>query len=158
MSSVMAGDAAARLPRTWRPFGARIVATVLGLMLVLVCVVTWLAWGPSIRASFTPLQRVTLILVGLLGFICWFALVRSRVSATEERLVVVNGYRKRVFEWSQVVGVTLRRGAPWASMDLSDGTTISVLAIQGSDGRRATDAVRSLRTLVARQTGPVPND
>ena len=37
---------------------------------------------------------------------------------------------------------TLPPGAPWATLDLSDGTTVSAMGIQGSDGARARRAVR----------------
>jgi hypothetical protein len=136
------------LPHTWRPYGARIAGGVLGGMLLLLVVVTWLALGDDIRSRFTLFQRTTLLGMGLLGFVAWYALMRSRVSADDDGVTVVNGYRRRVFEWSQVIGVNLRRGAPWAGMDLSDGTSISMLAIQGSDGQRAIRAVRQLRRLV----------
>ncbi|MGN6781845.1 MAG: PH domain-containing protein [Marmoricola sp.] len=136
------------LPRTWRPFGARLAGTLFGAMLVAVVVAVWIAFGADVRAQFTAFQRVTLVFLGLLAFGTWFALMRSRVTASEEGVTVVNGYRRRDYEWAQVLGVTLRRGAPWAAIDLSDGTTVSVLAIQGSDGGRATRAVRELRALV----------
>ena len=137
------------LPHTWRPYGARIAGGVLGALLLLLVVVTWLALGDDIRGRFTLFQRTTLVGMGLLGFVAWYALMRSRVSADDHGVTVVNGYRRRDFEWSQVVGVNLRRGAPWAGMDLSDGTSIPVMGIQGSDGQRAVRAVRQLRRLVA---------
>ena len=146
------------LPHTWRPFGARIVGTVLGLMLLALVVAVWIAWGADVRSRFTLFQRSTLIAMGLLGFAVWFALMRSRVTADEHGVTVVNGYRRRVFEWSQVVAINLRRGAPWAGMDLSDGTSISMLGIQGSDGDRAVRAVRELRRLVADNTRTDRND
>ena len=51
------------------------------------------------------------------------ALSRSRVTAEPERIVVVNGFRRRVFDRHAVVAVHLGRGAPWATLDLDDGTT-----------------------------------
>jgi hypothetical protein len=87
-----------------------------------------------------------------LGLAAWHALVRTRVSADERGLTVVNGYRRHEYEWSQVVGVNLRRGAPWAGLDLSDGTSASMVGIQGSDGERAVRAVRELRALVDANT------
>jgi hypothetical protein len=137
------------LPRTWRPFGARIAGVVLGAMLLVLVVAVWVAWGPEVRARFTLFQRSTLVGFGLIAFGCWFALMRSRVTADVRGVTVVNGYRRRAFEWSEVIAVNLRRGAPWAGMDLSDGTSISMVAIQGSDGERAIRAVRELRGLVA---------
>ena len=137
------------LPHTWRPFGARIAATVGGICLVVVCGFAWFGLGADIRAQFTPFQKLTMVGLFALGFTAWFALVRSRVVAEDDRLVVVNGYRKHVYEWAEIVAVNLLRGAPWATLDLSDGTTMSALAIQGSDGDRARLAVRQLRSLIS---------
>ena len=146
------------LPHTWRPFGARIAGTVLGGMLLVLAITVWIAWGADVRARFTVFQRSTLVFLGLLAFACWYALVRSRVTAAEHGVTVVNGYRRREFEWSQVVSINLRRGAPWAGLDLSDGTSISMVAIQGSDGDRAIRAVRELRRLVAEHSRTDRND
>jgi hypothetical protein len=137
------------LPHTWRPFGARVAGVLLGGMLLVLVVAVWVAWGADVRARFTFFQRSTLVGFGLIAFGCWFALMRSRVTADAHGVTVVNGYRRRAFEWSEVIGVNLRRGAPWAGMDLSDGTSISMVAIQGSDGERAIRAVRELRRLIA---------
>ncbi len=90
----------------------------------------------------------------LLGFACLHALARSRVEARPEGLVVVNGYRRHDFEWAQVVAVRLGQGAPWVTLDLADGTTVSAMGIQGSDGARAKQAVRDLRALVDRPDPP----
>ena len=137
------------LPHSWRPLGALIVASALGLMLLALLIAVWIGLGDSVRSQFTPFQRITLVVLGLGFFACYHALVRSRVVAREEGLTVVNGYRKRAFEWSQVIAVQLRRGAPWATLDLSDGTSISLIGIQGSDGDRARRAVREIRATLA---------
>lgn len=136
------------LPHTWRPFGARIAASVCGAGLVVVCLVAWFAFPAEIRAQFTPFQKLTMVFMFGLAFAAWFALIRSRVVADDTHLVVVNGYRTHVYEWAEVVSINLLRGAPWATLDLADGTTISALAIQGSDGDRARHAVRQLRKLI----------
>lgn len=139
---------APQLPHTWRPFGARIAGCVFGGALIAVCVAFWVLIGAENRARFTPFQIGTIVFVGLLAAAAWLALMRSKVTADDQGLVVVNGYRRRRLEWAQVVGVGLRRGAPWAHVDVSDGTTISMCGIQGSDGPRAVAAVRELRVLV----------
>ena len=90
--------------------------------------------------------------IGLLLFAAYNSLMRSKIIATEGGLVVVNGYRRRTYEWSQLIGISLRRGAPWGTLDLSDGTTISLIAIQGSDGARARRAVREIRAAIAANT------
>ncbi len=140
------------LPHTWRPFGVRLAIWVFGGMLLVLVVAVWIGLGPEVRGQFTYFQRGTLVLMGILLFLTYNSLVRSKVIATEEGLTVVNGYRKRHFEWSQVIAVQLRRGAPWGSLDLSDGTTISLIGVQGSDGDRARRAVREIRATVAAHT------
>ena len=145
-------DKAVTLPHTWRPFGARLMGTVLGAMLLALVITVWIALGAETRAKFTGFQLGTLVFLGLVALGVWFALMRSRVSADERGVTVVNGFRRRDFTWSQLIGVNLRRGAPWAGLDLSDGTSISALAIQGSDGDRARRAVADLRRLIAENT------
>lgn len=143
------------LPHTWRPFGARMMASMVGVALLALTIAVWIAFGEDVRSRFNFLQRATLVLFGLMAFSVWLALMRSRVTADATGVTVVNGYRTRVYEWSQIVAVNLRRGAPWAGIDLSDGTSISAIGIQGSDGERARNAVRQLRRLVAENTpGP----
>ncbi|MCW2849991.1 MAG: hypothetical protein JWR90_3965 [Marmoricola sp.] len=144
--------AAPALPHTWRPFGVRIAIWVLGTMLLALFVAVWIAIGDDSRAEFTPFQRGTLVFMGLLLFGSWYGLVRSCVRATEQGLTVVNGYRTRSYEWSQVIAVSLRRGAPWGTLDLSDGTTVSLIGVQGSDGDRARKAVREIRATIAAHT------
>src|SRR5690348_15102991 len=138
------------LPHTWRPFGARVAGIMFGGALLFVCVFAWFSFDAQTRATFTFFQRSTLVFIGLLGFAAWYALVRSRVVATEQGLVVVNGYRRREYEWAEIVAVHLPPGAPWMTLDLNDGSTASALGIQGSDGARARTAVRQLRTLLNR--------
>jgi PH (Pleckstrin Homology) domain-containing protein len=140
------------LPHTWRPFGVRIASTVLGGGLLVVCALAWIGFDDETQARFTTFQRLTLFALGLLVFAVWFALVRSRVVAQPDRLVVVNGYRRREYDWAQVVAVHLPPGAPWVTIDLADGSTVAAMGIQGSDGARAKQAVRELRATVEQQT------
>lgn len=139
------------LPRTWRPFGVRLAGIVLGAGLVAVCAFTWIGFDADTRAKFTMFERLTMLAMGLLAFAIWYALVRSRVVAQEQHLVVVNGYRRHEFDYAQVVAVRLPPGAPWATLDLADGTTVSAMGIQGSDGDRARRAVREVRTVAEQQ-------
>ena len=67
---------------------------------------------------------------------------------------MVNGFQTRHLEWEEVLGIHLPEGAPWATLDLADGTTISAMAFQGSDGRGARDGVRQLRALIDRGSAP----
>src|SRR5690606_21663987 len=104
----------------------------------------------SIRDKFTPFQFATMAVLGLGILAGGHALGRARVDATVEGLVVVNGYRKHVLAWESITKVSLPSGAPWARVTLVDGTQVSLTALQSTDGNRATDAVREIRTLLAR--------
>jgi hypothetical protein len=141
------------LPRTFRPFGVRVAAGVFGTLLAATAVVMWFAFPPHIRAQFTTFQILTIFALAALFYGAGYALARSRVVARADGLLVVNGYRRRRFDWNQVLAVTLRAGSPWAVLDLSDGTTCAVMGIQGSDGARARAQVRELRALVERMSG-----
>jgi hypothetical protein len=138
------------LPHTWRPFGARIAVIFFGAMLVVICAFAWFGFDPEIRAKFTLFQRSTIVFIGLLYAVAGYAIARSRVVASESGLLVVNGYKRHDYEWAEVISIHLPPGAPWATIDLADGTTASLLAIQGSDGNRARHAVRALRTIIDR--------
>ena len=142
------------LPITWRPLGPRIAGAVAGGTLIFITTMLWIGFDQETRDAVTPFQRGTVAAMGLLGFACLFALIRSRVEAHDDRLVVVNGYRRHEYEWAQVVAVQLNPGAPWVVLDLADGTAASAMGIQGSDGVRAKQAVRVLRLLVDRANSP----
>lgn len=142
------------LPVTWRPLGPRIAGAAAGGALVVITAFLWFGFDEETRASVTPFQRGTVGAMGLLGFACLHALIRSRVQASEDRLVVVNGYRRHEYEWAEVVAVHLAPGAPWVTLDLADGSTASAMGIQGSDGVRARTAFRQLRALVDRADPP----
>lgn len=136
------------LPHTWRPLGPRIAGIVGGFVLLALFLVAYFTFDDATQDKFTPFQIGTLALLWLLGGAAMNALVRSRVVAERDRLVVVNGYRRRDLDWAEVVAVRLPPGAPWVTLDLADGDTMPAMGIQGSDGQRATRAVRQLRALV----------
>ncbi|MGI8645404.1 MAG: PH domain-containing protein [Nocardioides sp.] len=136
------------LPHTWRPLGVRLAAIIFGGGLLVVCAMAWIGFDQEIRDAFTFPQKLTLLAFALMVVAALLALSRSRVTADAERIVVVNGFRHRDLDRHQVVAVSLPRGAPWATLDLDDGTSVPAMGIQGSDGDRAVQAVRELRTVL----------
>jgi len=138
------------LPRTWRPLGVRLAVVFFGGLLAVVCVAGWVAVGSDVRGRVTPYQEVTLVLIAALGLAIAWALYRCRVTADSQGLEVVNGYRTHHYEWAEVLAVHMPPGAPFPTLDLADGTSRPTMGIQASDGDRARQAVRELRTLVAR--------
>jgi len=138
------------LPHTWRPLGVRLAVVFFGGLLAVVCVAGWVAVGSDVRARVTPYQEVTLLLFAAAGLAVAWGLYRCRVTASSRGLEVVNGFRVHHYEWAEVLAVHMPPGAPWPTLDLADGTSRPAFGIQSADGDRARQAVRELRTVLAR--------
>lgn len=136
------------LPRTWRPLGPRLAAIFFAVVLVGAFGAMWVTFPQETKDAISPLQRGTVVLFVVVGVALLWALARSRVTATEEGLTVVNGYKSRAYEWAEVVAVRMPPGAPWPTADLADGTTTSLLGIHSSDGSRARVAVTEINRLL----------
>ena len=139
-----------RLPAAfYRPFRPRrgpAVAIALGVIVTAGFVFLLLTirdldrWGLGDRAG-----TAVLLLAGL-----WFLYRQASVVARvdERGIEVHNLVERRRLEWAQIISVRFGQGRPWARLDLSDGTTVAVMAIQASDGRRGQDEAVRLATLV----------
>jgi hypothetical protein len=138
------------LPHTWRPLGVRLAVLFFGGLLAVVCIAGWVAVGSDVRARVTPYQEVTLVLIAVLAGVVAWALYRCRVTADTRGLEVVNGFHTHHYEWAEVLAVHMPPGAPFPTLDLADGTSRPTMGIQASDGDRARQAVRDLRTLLAK--------
>lgn len=129
---------------TWRPRRVRTISYALALVVVTGMVVLAAAmpstWGLGDRIGFVV---IGLIVAGILHI-----LARSRVTADDRGLVLVNGLRTHEFEWAEVLGVSMTVGAPWPTLDLADGSTVPAMGIQASDGDRAHRAVADLLALI----------
>jgi hypothetical protein len=134
-----------RLPTVWRPVLTRVV--LLGLaVLSLVFFCTIAALGPD---DWHRHDRVGIAVCGLLFALVLGVLARPAARADPQVLTVVNFIRSRRLDWAEILGVNLRRGDPWVLLDLSDGSTLAVVAIQpGSGLRQAVQAARELRACV----------
>ncbi|GAA1911259.1 PH domain-containing protein [Nocardioides marmoribigeumensis] len=145
------------LPVTFRPLGVRIAAVAFGVMLFGVGAAIWISFPPHVREAFTVFQRLTVLGMGAGVLVVGHALARCRVDADAEGLNVVNGYRTHRLQWPQVLAVRMLPGNPWVTFDLADGTTLSALGVQGSDGARAQRQVRALRALIAQHDAREPD-
>lgn len=137
------------LPHRWRPFGARLAAFVGAVVLTAAVAFFWLMLSDEVQAKFTFFQRLTLLGVLAAALIGLNAIFRTSALADESGLTVTNGYKVRRYEWAEVLHVSLSPHRPWALLDLSDGGTVSVMAIQVSDGQRAKKAARELAVVIA---------
>jgi hypothetical protein len=93
-------------------------------------------------------DRVTVVVTGALIAGVLLLLARPKAVADPAGLTVVNLTVKRRLAWPEVVRVNLRNGDAWVHLDLSDGTTLAVMAIQpGIAKERALRDARRLRDL-----------
>lgn len=117
-------------------------------MLAVVVVITMSVLAVVIASPFTLADRVGFVLIGLAIAGLLHQLGRCRVSADDAGVTLVNPFRTRRLAWAEVLGVTMADGEPWPTLDLADGSTVSAMGIQRSDGPRARRALAELRALV----------
>jgi Bacterial PH domain len=130
--------------RRGRLVGWVAAAGVSGAMLVTAVILPWS--GPGGVGWYDRVGFLALAI--LLGWgLSRFALVGADPSETG--LVVRNILLTRRLEWAEVLGIRYGTGDPWVSLDLSDGDTLAVMAIQRADGERATAEAGRLATLIA---------
>lgn len=137
------------LHRPFAPRLARWVAWAVGAAVVVLALVLALAL-PSVAGDRVALGDR----VGIVGFgalVGWFLSRQAMVRAVPdaEGLVVRNLLLTRRVAWAQIVSVRFGQGRPWVQLDLADGDTLAVMAIQASDGSWAMVEAGRLATLVA---------
>lgn len=104
--------------------------------------------GAIVLTSFHTGGRLALVAIGLLILVFCHLEASVRVVARPRELEVRNLMRTRTVEWPEVLGISFPMGDPWAHLDLADGTTLSLHAIQRYDGRRAIAAAHLLQRLM----------
>ncbi|MGP7960951.1 PH domain-containing protein [Sanguibacter sp. A247] len=146
----MAATDDASLFEPFRPRGARIVGRVLAAAIVVGAAFILLVSPGHPGPGYDPLNMGAFVLV--VGFAVWLLVRHAGVLAlvSPEGIVVRNLVRTRSLEWAQVEAVRLASGQPWVTLDLTDGTTTAVMAVQSSDGAYGRSEAVRLATLVER--------
>ncbi len=129
---------------TFRPLWAPRVIYPAAVLVVVSMIVGALVLPPLYRLP----DRIGIVIVGLLVAYVLHRLGAVRLETDAAGLTVVNVVHRRRLEWAEVIGVQLPPGDPWLTMDLSDGDTIAVMAIQGSDKSYAQEQAARLARLV----------
>jgi hypothetical protein len=97
-------------------------------------------WGTGDRLTFFGLGVAV-------AFVAWrYAAIVAVPSRSG--LVVRNLVLTRTLEWAEVVGLQFGGGEPWVTLDLEDGDTVAVMAIQKADGPVAGREASRLAALV----------
>ena len=65
-----------------------------------------------------------------------------------EGLTVRNLFLTRTVAWDEIEEIRFPEGDPWVTLDLLDGESLAVMAIQRADGARAGEEARRLRAVV----------
>ena len=99
------------------------------------------------RWSFVVFAFIVALLLWRLGGV--------HASPSPQQLVVRNILKTRRLAWPEIVAVRMTVDDPWVMLDLADGTTQAVMAIQRADGERGMAQARRLATLV-RNLGEAP--
>jgi hypothetical protein len=132
----------------FRPRRARFSAlAIAAAQFVLLAVVAVLLPGTG-PVAFQWYDRLGVVAVG--GAVAWFLSRFALLEATpsEGGLRVRNLFVVTELEWAQVVAVRFGGGGPWVTLDLSDGDTLAVMAVQRADGEHGAAEARRLATLV----------
>ncbi len=142
----------ADLHAAFRPRRARRVALTVAVAQAVVLVALAVVLPGTGVGAFQWYDRLGIVLVS--AAIAWGLSRYVRVAAVpdESGLTVRNLLVARRLEWAQVVAVRFGDGDPWVTLDLDDGDTLAVLAVQRADGPFARDEARRLSTLVALHT------
>jgi hypothetical protein len=133
----------------FRPFRARRVSWAIAAMEFLVVGIPALFVAGSGPGRLGWGDRLSIL---ALGAVIAAAILRfSMLSAIpgEDGVVVHNIVHTTQLEWAQIVSVRFGGGNPWVLLDLDDGQTMAVMAIQRADGARGEAEARRFATLVA---------
>jgi len=141
------------LPRTWRLRRAAAVPATAAVVLAVTCAITWLAVPADVRAAFSWPQRATTLACIGVAVATLVALAASRVTATEQGLVVVNAFRIRRIPWHLVLGMRYRPDDPWPVLRLADDEQVGILGIQTADGPRSRLVAGELADVIVARTG-----
>ncbi|WP_020390975.1 PH domain-containing protein [Kribbella catacumbae] len=137
---------------TFHPWAIAMMAGVMGLSIVAVFGVIWVQLSAEARDTFTLFQRLTLL--AFFGTVLYllYRMATVRVTAYEDNLRVRNVFRTYQYAWDDVKALRFRAGDPWLQLFDAEGNRLGVLAVQASEGARASRAARELAA-VARSHG-----
>lgn len=143
-----------------RPRRTMILASIVIAALVGSTVVGWFALPAVIRGFFQIAQIITLLLI-LAGLVLGLTfLAASSVRADAAGLRVRNGPRVHRLAWSELAGIRMRTGDPWARALLRDPDPASsrpdhvmMMGLQAVDGERSRRRLSRMRALHAAATG-----
>lgn len=140
------------MPALSEPFipgrGRRVSIAAAGISVVLFGVVAWLLPGPDDGGDWRFGDRLMMWGLGLA--IAAFLVRYARIGAWPQSaaLRVRNLLLTREIPWAEIEDVRFGGGEPWVQLELLDGETVAVMAIQRADGPRGVAEAERLAALV----------
>ena len=101
-------------------------------------------------------DQVAIIGIGICLGAGILTLGRSRVDADASGVAARNLFVRHVYPWAAVKAVRFDRHSAWASLLLTNGDEVSLLAVQAVDRQHAVRAVDGLRALLAQAKAAEP--
>lgn len=132
----------------FRPRRARVVALWAGWCTLAVFGVIAVIIPSQVDDRWAIGDRLMLFAFGVLIAVLAWRYASIRAVPSRQGLLVRNLVVTRTLEWSEVVGISFGGGEPWVSLDLEDGDTLAVMAIQKADGAVGTREASRLAALV----------
>lgn len=131
--------------RTWRAVRGRRAALIATVVVLVGAVIL----GASLPAPFKGGDKVGVAVLGIPVAAVLLMLARPSVTASPDGLIVRNLVGTRRLTWAEVVSIRLGPNDSWASIDVADGTSLAVMALQTADGERTKAALADLRGRLA---------
>jgi hypothetical protein len=132
--------------RIFRPWWTRVAVVVTGAVAVGGSLLVGLLADDGLLLDGST--RITF--VGFAALVAWLLWRLGGLYAQPDvdGLLVRNVVRSRRVTWPEIVEVRLTMNDPWVVLDLSDGGTLAVMAVQRADGERGMAEARRLQALV----------
>lgn len=135
------------MTRTFRPRLTRRVIIGLATLSVIALIVLFAVVPTSGLFSFGIEDYVAgIVFLGMILYILYLH-YQVRVDVHDDGITVKNLINTHRYSWAQLVDVEFGSG-PWARLDISDGTTTAVMAIQSADGDYGRREAVRLATLI----------
>ncbi|WP_405060962.1 PH domain-containing protein [Kribbella sp. NBC_01505] len=141
---------------TFHPRSVAIMASVMGFSLIALFGVIWSQFDDFTKQTFSWFQRLTLLAFFGAILLLLFRMATVRVSAYADGLRIRNVFKSYMLPWAEVTALRFTSGDAWLQLFDAEGNRIGVLAIQASEGRRASTAAKELAA-IARAHGAGPS-
>lgn len=141
------------VPRRLRMVCALVAAVVVAAMVVVGLLLPDSSTGV---VEFGWVDQVAIIGIGVCLGAGILTLGRSRVDADASGIAVRNLFVRHVYPWAAVKAVRFDRRSAWASLQLTNGDEVSLLAVLAGDREHTVRVVDGLRALLAQAKAAEP--